>query len=53
MIEADRGLIYRGLLIVLLGLALYLRPDSWEEILTFAAGIVSSGLASANTSIRR
>ena len=52
MSEQTRGLIYRGIALAFILYAIVTRPDTIEDVLPVLLGIVSSGLATKNTSIR-
>ena len=51
--EVNRGLMYRAILAGLIVLIIILKPNTLEEILPILLGLLSSGTASAFTTIRR
>lgn len=53
MSEATRGWIYRLAVLALVALIIILRPDRFVEWMPYIFGLISGGLASAKTSIRR
>jgi hypothetical protein len=53
MNEANRGLVYRCLLLIAVVFLAFTRPDSVKEWLPIIVGLASSGLATAYTNVKR
>lgn len=53
MTEATRGWLYRLAVLAIVAYVVATRPDTLSEILPVLLGLLTGGLASMNTSVRR